>query len=431
MKKIFLSVTILSGFTAIAQTTDYSKKIGINTSTPQATLDISATTTDGSKIEGLLIPRISRLAAQTMGNSQTEKPLESTLIYINDISTGTLASSTINVSAVGYYYFDGTLWQKLNSSSVYTAGVGIQTIGTDNVIKSEFVDKVTEGSSTGYRVLGTDGTIADANYGNIGDRAIDFSIQDAASTNGATGQFSFAAGHKTIASKRASVAFGRSTTASNDSSFASGYGTTASGDKSFAANNNSIASGSYSAAFGESTNASARESFAINNRTTASGDSSFAAGKSTKAAGTFSFATGDTSTASGIASFTAGISTIAENKGEAAFGFYNSTIGSISTDAAATNNKEADVQLFSIGNGTSSSDTSNALVIMRDGKTGINTGRSAPTETLDVNGSIKVRGTNYSNISQDAPCNSNLGTITFVDDTFWGCTSKGWKQLNN
>lgn len=406
MKKIFLSVTILSGFTAIAQTTDYSKKIGINTSTPQATLDISATTTDGSKIEGILIPRISRLAAQTMGNSQTEKPLESTLIYINDISTGTLASSTINVSAVGYYYFDGTLWQKLNSSSVYTAGVGIQTIGTDNVIKSEFVDKVTEGINTGYRVLGTDGTIADANYGNIGDRAIDFSIQDAASTNGATGQFSFAAGHKTIASKRASVAFGRSTTASNDSSFASGYGTTASGDKSFAANNNSIAFGSYSAAFGESTKANGNESFAINNRTLAQGVSSFAAGVSTKA----------------------------QSGGEASFGFNNHTVGTSSTTTA--NNQDSNIQLFSVGNGmntTSSKTTSNALVIMRDGKTGINAGQLAPTEALDVNGSIKVRGTNYANetISIGSAC-SNPGTITYVNDTFWGCTSsKGWQQLNN
>lgn len=75
MKKniLILSLITLSS-TAFAQ-------IGMNTTTPQSTLDITAKSSAGLSPEGLLIPRVGRLKAQDMTDVAT-----STLIYVNNIS---------------------------------------------------------------------------------------------------------------------------------------------------------------------------------------------------------------------------------------------------------------------------------------------------------------------------------------------------------
>src|SRR6476619_6479850 len=78
-------------------------QVGIGTITPQATLDVTATNLTGTTIDGLLIPRISRLRAQTMSGTPT-----STLVFVNDVSTGTATGTTINVTATGFYFFNGT-----------------------------------------------------------------------------------------------------------------------------------------------------------------------------------------------------------------------------------------------------------------------------------------------------------------------------------
>src|SRR6476660_5127752 len=96
----------LSTFAAMAQ-------VGIGTTTPGATLDVTATNLAGATVDGLLVPRVSRLRAQTMTGTPT-----STLLYVNDVSTGTATGTTVNVNAVGFYYFDGTVWQKLGSAAV-------------------------------------------------------------------------------------------------------------------------------------------------------------------------------------------------------------------------------------------------------------------------------------------------------------------------
>lgn len=86
-------------------------QVGINTPAPSATLDViakNATGTSGN-VDGLLIPRVDRQRAQSMTGVAT-----STLIYVNDIATGTATGTAVNIDATGYYYFDGTAWVKLN-----------------------------------------------------------------------------------------------------------------------------------------------------------------------------------------------------------------------------------------------------------------------------------------------------------------------------
>lgn len=87
-------------------------QVGIGTTTPGATLDVTATNLTGTTVDGLLIPRVSRLRAQTMAATPT-----STLIYVNDISNGTATGTTINVTAAGFYFFNGTAWERLGSGA--------------------------------------------------------------------------------------------------------------------------------------------------------------------------------------------------------------------------------------------------------------------------------------------------------------------------
>ncbi len=102
MKKILLSLALVP--------LAYSAQIGINTPTPASTLDITAKDPTGTAttVDGVVIPRVDRLRAQNMSAVPT-----STLIYINDISTGTSAGTTVDVASVGFYYFDGTKWVAL------------------------------------------------------------------------------------------------------------------------------------------------------------------------------------------------------------------------------------------------------------------------------------------------------------------------------
>lgn len=109
MKKIFLMAAWVFSSAIYSQ-------VGVNTETPNATLDIKALNTSGSmrNVDGLLVPRVDRERAMNMSPVKS-----STLIYIDNISTGTATGQTSNVDSAGFYYFDETLgkWIKLVGGS--------------------------------------------------------------------------------------------------------------------------------------------------------------------------------------------------------------------------------------------------------------------------------------------------------------------------
>ncbi|MCW3162409.1 hypothetical protein [Chryseobacterium oryctis] len=108
MKKIFL-------MGCLWVCTPLFSQIGVNTSTPKASFDIVAKNPTGtsSTPEGLLVPRVNRERAQSMTDVAT-----STLIYINGIASGTQAGTAANIDSVGYYYFNGSVWVKLNAGTI-------------------------------------------------------------------------------------------------------------------------------------------------------------------------------------------------------------------------------------------------------------------------------------------------------------------------
>ena len=106
MKKNLLLAGLLTTFSLVAKS-----QVGINTPNPAATLDVTAKNSTGTatSAEGLLIPRVDRQRAQSMAGVPV-----STLIYVNSIATGTAAGTALNIDTVGYYYYNGTVWTKLN-----------------------------------------------------------------------------------------------------------------------------------------------------------------------------------------------------------------------------------------------------------------------------------------------------------------------------
>ncbi|MDR6459494.1 hypothetical protein J2786_002601 [Chryseobacterium vietnamense] len=106
MKKNLLLAGLLTTFSLVVKS-----QVGINTATPTATLDVNAknSTGTGTAVEGLLIPRVDRQKAQSMAGVPV-----STLIYVNNIATGTTTGNAVNIDTVGYYYYNGTVWTKLS-----------------------------------------------------------------------------------------------------------------------------------------------------------------------------------------------------------------------------------------------------------------------------------------------------------------------------
>ncbi|WP_260393568.1 hypothetical protein [Riemerella anatipestifer] len=120
MTKLSVFAFLGFGLMAYGQQGLYDGKVGINTSEPNATLEIQISNTNksGTTKEGILIPRVSRLRASNMGTAVTE----STLLYIDSVADGTASGTTVNVDATGFYFFKGGVWVKMGAGASSTAG---------------------------------------------------------------------------------------------------------------------------------------------------------------------------------------------------------------------------------------------------------------------------------------------------------------------
>ncbi|UCA61409.1 MULTISPECIES: hypothetical protein [Chryseobacterium] len=150
MKKNLLLGIFLSPLFCYAQ-------IGINNPAPASTLDVTAKNATGttSNVDGLLIPRVDRERAQSMTSVPT-----STLIYVNSIATGTQTGTAASIDAIGYYYFDGTAWAKLNMPvNIYTSNgtlAGNRTVTT----AGNSLNFLNGANSVGIGTTGTQGIVS-------------------------------------------------------------------------------------------------------------------------------------------------------------------------------------------------------------------------------------------------------------------------------
>jgi hypothetical protein len=91
-------------------------QVGINTATPQASLDVTGKPTSTNVLDGIIAPRITgaQLRAKTYTASQA-----GAMVYVTAADTAP-AGQTVDIKSSGYYYFDGSLnkWQKLNAGNI-------------------------------------------------------------------------------------------------------------------------------------------------------------------------------------------------------------------------------------------------------------------------------------------------------------------------
>ena len=157
MKKSLLLITMLLPFTFFAQ-------VGVGTTTPAATADITALNPTGgsTNVDGLLIPRVERRRARNMVGITT-----STLIYVDNLNS-TQTGQAANIDAIGFYYFDGTVWQKLNSGASSSAWdltgntgttPGTNYLGTTDAqnlqLRTNGAERLTIGATNGNVAIGT------------------------------------------------------------------------------------------------------------------------------------------------------------------------------------------------------------------------------------------------------------------------------------
>ena len=173
-------------------------QIGIGTTTPAATLDITAASLAGTTVDGLLIPRVSRLRAQTMTGTPT-----STILYVDDISTGTATGTTVNVTTTGFYFFNGAVWEKLGSgisnnwSTIGNSGLS----GTTNFLGT------TDGVDLAFRR-------SNAAAGKIGATSTSFGV-NALTSGVATNNAAFGTNALALSTGADNVALGNGTLSSN------------------------------------------------------------------------------------------------------------------------------------------------------------------------------------------------------------------------
>ena len=129
MKQLILSLFLLSATALNAQ-------VGVNTNDPKTTLDVVGTPSDATIPDGIIAPRISReklILKTSYTTAQT-----GAIVYVSDLS-GTTNTATAKVTAIGYYYFNGTVWNSMNASvSQFSYGdikTGVQTADHQGWVK--------------------------------------------------------------------------------------------------------------------------------------------------------------------------------------------------------------------------------------------------------------------------------------------------------
>ena len=116
MKKIQLLLCMLSLAYGKAQ------YVGINTTNPKVTFDIVGVPDDITKADGIIPPKLT--LAQLNAKTSYTAAQEGALIYVTQLTGGSIGTQTAKVTTTGYYHFTGGLWESVVPKSViFTASL--------------------------------------------------------------------------------------------------------------------------------------------------------------------------------------------------------------------------------------------------------------------------------------------------------------------
>ena len=142
-------------------------QVGINTTTPQSTLDVTGNGVSTTSKDGVMAPRITRqqLAAKapsTYGSNQL-----GAIVYVTDATApfGTIPSvaQTIEITAAGYYFFNGILWKNVTDGAVNLYNSDGTLTGTRTVTQGANPLTFTSTAVNGFSVDGTTLSVDAAN----------------------------------------------------------------------------------------------------------------------------------------------------------------------------------------------------------------------------------------------------------------------------
>jgi len=255
---------------------------------------------------------------------------------------GVKIGSGITVGVDGTISTDHTTINTLSGDLTLAQGTGISitdngsdTITVTNTFTDSPLELIDEGNGDGIVLAGRTA----ANYGNVGNNAVDISHSNQSSTTyGATAGYSFASGYLATASGSYSVSF---------SGTATGANSLALGRQSSATAINAVALGSSSSA----TNVSG---LAIGTGSTASGNAAIAVGSADSTA-TYTIAIGQTSVAS--SDFAVAIGNQADATANHAISLgYNASSTGVQSAAIGKDSSATDTAAMALGSGAIASE---------------------------------------------------------------------------
>ncbi|MDR6514713.1 hypothetical protein [Chryseobacterium camelliae] len=137
MRRNLLLVTLLSAGFINAQ-------VGINTTSPRTTLDVAPKNTDGTTAEGVIAPRLTgnQLSA---ADSKYTAAHAGVIVYVTSVPSPVTAK-TANITAPGYYYFDGSVWRGMGAQSTTTT-LSISSVIDPNILGYVPSNTATAGSN--------------------------------------------------------------------------------------------------------------------------------------------------------------------------------------------------------------------------------------------------------------------------------------------
>ncbi|HRE77636.1 MAG TPA: tail fiber domain-containing protein [Flavobacterium sp.] len=368
MKKLIFYFFVLFSTSLFAQ-------VGINTTTPNAQLDIrSSNQVAPTSTDGMLIPKIDTFPATNPAVDQ-----QGMLVYL---------TTNVGSNQPGFYYWDNvtTSWISVKGTDGGTLDQAYDFGGPGN-------GRTITADAGAVTINGTDGLVSTGTL----------SSGEVAPSGAGTRMVwnprkaAFRAGRVTFDQwddtniGESSTAFGSNSIASGVGSFASGQNAQALGSGSTAFGSNSIASGVGSFASGQHAQALGSGSTAFGIFSTASGFLSFSSGLSIIASGSYSAAFGETCQTTGLASYAFGRNNVSSGNHATTFGFQNISrsygevvigIGATIFNPSINGNTQfrlanANDRLFVIGNAidadnddfVDNSERSDAMIVLKSGLT--------------------------------------------------------------